>query len=302
MARRPRAHGPDGRIETLAVIGVGLLGGSVAAAARDRGVAERIIGAGSSSESLAHAEALGLIDAAAGDSALAIAEADLVVLAAPVNACVAALETVERYLPLDALATDVASVKRPMVQRAEELGLKDRFVGAHPMCGGTATGAAAARADLFDGAVVAITAPAGGVSSAVKRVEAFWRALGAECVRLSAARHDEIVAHTSHLTQVAACALAAACETELARDSALVRSLVGPAIREATRVAESDPAVWLPIFQYNRDNTLRALDEMVRILEQMRRAIETEAWGYLAQLLEESGRVRRALVARDDER
>jgi prephenate dehydrogenase len=207
------------------------------------------------------------------------ARADLLVLAAPPIANVELLGRLGRRVRAGALVTDVGSVKRAIVSRAESLRLGDRFAGSHPMAGSHGAGFAASRADLFRDAVVYVT-PTGGGRAVAGRVAAFWReVVGARTVEIEAGEHDAAVALSSHLPQVAASLLANFLATRLPADAAL-----GPGARDTTRLAGSSPALWTEILLLNRDRILEALRNVEEPLGELERALEVgdaralEAW------------------------
>lgn len=259
-------------LDRVAIVGVGLIGASFAAAGRDAGLWGESVGVGRNTQNLDRAVADGWIDEGTTDLEYALRDASLVVLAAPVDACVDLLPVVAEHAAADALVTDVGSVKVPIVEAADRAGIGERFVGAHPMAGGTATGAAAADPQLFRGRVVAVTPGPHSGADRVDAVERLWAAVGAEPLRMAAADHDRSVAATSHLAQIVAFALAAG----IARDGdiAELERLAGNGLRDTTRIAASDASVWEPIFRLNRANVLAVLDGFDEAWKELRRAIE----------------------------
>jgi len=282
-------------LDKVAILGVGLIGGSLAAAGRQAGLWKESVGLGRNRANLDRAVADGIIDEATTDPEYAVSGASLIVLAAPVDTCMdELLPVVAAHASADAVVTDVGSVKAAVVAAAEQAGLGRRFVGAHPMAGGTSTGAAAADASLFDGCVVAITPGAHSALPAIELVERVWSAVGAQTVRLGADDHDRSVAATSHLAQVVAYALAAAVErvdtvVELER-------LAGPGLRDTTRIAAGDVAMWGPILHANRDNLLAVLDSFETAWKQLRCAIADDDAEALAGVVADAHALRRRLT------
>jgi len=268
-------------IRRLAIVGVGLLGGSVARAARAHGVAGEIVGIGRDGARLAAALRDGALDHATTDLPGGVAGADLVILGATVAANPVLLERVWAAAGDGAIVTDVGSTKRSIVRAAERLAATRplAFVGSHPMAGSERSGYAASRADLFDGALVVVTPTDATEPRAVKGVTAFWEGLGARVTALDPDSHDRGVAAISHLPHLVAYALMAA----IARDGADALPLAARGFRDTTRIAASDPAMWAEIFVDNRDALLartgefrRALDELERLVRGAdRAAIET---------------------------
>ncbi len=260
-------------IRRLAVVGVGLLGGSVAKAARARGAAREVVGVGRHLARLRPALDEGALDHATTDLAAGLRGADLVVLAAPVAAIERLLPAVWAAAPADALLTDVGSTKAAIVRAARRLAAQRplQFVGSHPMAGSERSGYAAARADLFQDATVVVT-PADAEPRAVKGVTAFWEALGAgRVVALEAEVHDRAVAAISHLPHLVACALV----DGVTRLDPEAFGLAARGFKDTTRIAAGDPEVWEEIFLANREALGAATREFLRALAELARAIDT---------------------------
>jgi len=256
-------------VDVLAVVGVGLLGGSVAAAARARGLPGRIVGAGRRPEPLERALAAGVVDAIA-TPAEAVAEADLVVLACPVAAMAPLVESLAPHWRPGALVTDVGSVKQGVVESLPGLlpaGVE--FVGAHPMAGSHLRGVEHADAKLFEGACCVVTPGPGTSPAARQRVRDFWSALGARVVERRADVHDAQVAWVSHLPHALAFAYAHA----LAESSPEAGALAGPGFRDFTRIARSDAELWAEILLENGKPLAETLSAAGRHLERLATAI-----------------------------
>src|SRR5881296_1964188 len=256
------------RPHTLGVIGLGAIGGSLALQAKRAGIATVLGWSPEPAERVAAVRQGALDDAPprAADVARAV---ELLVLAAPPAANLELLGSLKPYVGAGALVTDVGSVKRAIVARADELGLGRRFAGGHPLAGTHAHGFAAARVDLFKGAVVYITATRDG-DGAAREVSHFWESvLEAHPVLIDAAQHDRQLALTSHLPQAVASLLA----HYLARATP-PGATFGPGARDATRLAASEPALWTEIFLMNRDELLPALRSLEEPLGELERALE----------------------------
>jgi prephenate dehydrogenase len=238
-------------IQRLAIVGVGLLGGSVARAARAEGLAGEIVGVGRARARLEPALRDGTLDHAVVDLAAGVRDADFVVLAAPVAANERLLAALWPVASAGALVTDVGSTKRSITRAAERLGRGGgaRFVGSHPMAGSERSGYAVSRPDLFRGATVVVTPTDATDPAAVKDVSAFWEALGARVTVLDPAAHDRAVAAVSHLPHLVADALVEA----VARFAPNAFELAAGGFKDATRVAASDATIWQEIFRTNRD-------------------------------------------------
>jgi prephenate dehydrogenase len=262
-------------IERLAVVGMGLLGGSVALAARKRGVATEVRGVDP------HLERAGEFRLVSLDEAAAWAE--LLVLAVPIDAMEGVLRGLAPHLGPRTLLTDVASVKGPMAELARRcLPDPGRCVGAHPMAGSHASGLEAARADLFEGRTCFVT-PAGTESPAVvDRIEQFWQCLGALTVRCTPEDHDAITAALSHAPHVIAFAFARGLPGEE------ILRWAGPGLHDFIRIARGNPRLWCEILLMNRD---RVAEEMARFrsnLEGILGALEREDREALERALEEA--------------
>ncbi len=278
------------RPESLGIIGLGAIGGSVAWRAAAAGVG-RIVGYSPVPAERVAALKAGAITEIADRPEVAAREVDFLVLAAPPAATLQLLGDLgEALLAGPRWFTDVTSVKRPIVARAEALGLGHRFAGSHPLAGTHESGFAAAKPSLLEGAVVYVT-PAAGGERATEEVADFWSAVcQAEPVVLEAAAHDRLVAWTSHLPQATASALAAALEAAAPR---AVR--YGPGARDTTRLAGSHPGLWHEILLLNRIPVLEALDALEAELGQLRRALTTGSVPDLRAWLERGRAFRRRL-------
>jgi prephenate dehydrogenase len=258
-------------IQRLTVVGDGLLGGSVALAARAQGLAREIVGVGRDAARLEAPLRAGAVDRVTTDLAAGVRDADMVVLAATVLANERLLAALWPSVSAGAIVTDVGSTKRTMVAVAERLGghAARAFVGSHPMAGSEKSGYAVARADLFRGATVIVTPTDASEPRAVKGVSELWEALGARVSTLDPATHDRVVAAISHLPHVAAWALVDA----VARFEPSAAAFAARGFRDTTRIAASDPAMWTEILLTNRDAIVsgvaafrRALDDLERLI------------------------------------
>jgi prephenate dehydrogenase len=238
-------------IERLAILGVGLLGGSLAKAVRAHALAREIVGIGRDLARLAPALRDGALDRATTDVAEGVRGADRIVLAAPVLTNEALLASVWQAASAGAVVTDVGSTKGGIVTAAARLAaarLDVHFVGSHPMAGSEKSGYAVARADLFAGATVVVTPIEATDPALVKGVGELWAALGARVVVLDPATHDRAVAAISHLPHVAAWALVDA----VGRFEPDALAIAARGFKDTTRIAASDPDVWREILTANR--------------------------------------------------
>ena len=277
----------------IAVFGVGLLGGSVALAARQRGVARQVLGVARRPETAQALLSAGLVDeavlapdAAAAGAAGAAPAVDLALLCTPVSAMARALQSGAVRLAEGALVSDVGSVKGPLCETLPGLlpaGV--HYIGAHPMAGGHLGGWRRARADLFEGAACALTPAPEAPEAAVQRVADFWRGLGARVLLRRAERHDAEVAWISHAPHALAFAFARALQA--APDAAA--ELCGRGFRDFTRIARSDPALWADILVANRKALAGPLQAAAERLAELARGIESGSAAAVEQFLRAAG-------------
>jgi prephenate dehydrogenase len=257
----------------VALLGVGLLGGSLGLALRRQGLAGRVHGYVRREAAVPECRAAGAVDTAGTDLAEAVREADLVVLCTPLGQMVPLTQRAAPYLAPGALVTDVGSVKAPVVRALEPIvaAAGARFVGSHPLAGSERTGVGAARADLFAGAVCVVTPTPTSDPAAVATVSRLWEAVGGIVLTLSPEAHDERVARTSHLPQALAATLA---HLVLAPEAPPEQArLCAGGFRDGTRIASGSPEMWRDIFLANREPVTRALDEFRRTFESLRQAV-----------------------------
>jgi prephenate dehydrogenase len=241
----------------MAVVGVGLIGGSLALAARKAGLVEAVVGVDVDSAHRDMALASGMVDRVTDGLAGDLARADLVVLAVPVTGIAQLLPEVARHVNDGCLITDVGSVKGPIVAAGDAAFPDGRFVAGHPVAGRERSGPAAARPDLFEQANWIVTPSTRTDPRSVERISTLWRGVGAVVVAMEAVWHDEVFAAVSHLPHLAAYALMDAV-LGMGRGEERLRFAAG-GLRDFTRVAASHPAMWRDIFLMNRDPILRVL-------------------------------------------
>jgi cyclohexadieny/prephenate dehydrogenase len=267
----------------LTILAPGLLGASVARAARARGVAERIVIWSRRPETRLALTGQLWCDAVAETPEAAARGATLVVIASPVDQIVPLARQIAPALAPGALVTDVGSVKGEIARHgAIALGEHAHFVGAHPMAGSEKTGWEHGTADLFVRRTCFVTPLSSTPPAATAAVVRFWRDLGAEAVTVDPDRHDEIVAHISHLPQVLASTL---CGFLAQRDPGW-RNFAGGGLRDTTRIAASDPQLWRTILEQNRDEVLRALRHYQDELQAFQAALSNRDYVEIAARLE----------------
>ena len=283
--------------EIVAVVGVGLIGGSLAAALRQRKVARRVIGVGRDAARLEAARKAGLIDEGSTDLAEVARRTNLIVFCTPVErvaegvrAALAGLACSSSGLQLTAnssklLLTDAGSVKGPICEALADI---PNFIGAHPIAGSHRQGFEAADANLFEGKVCVLTPSADADLERLHRLERFWQAVGMKTVAMTPDDHDRALAMTSHLPHVVASSLAATLATEN-------RPFTGTGFRDTTRVAAGDPTLWSGILLNNVSHIVAGIDEVQHRLESFRTALKLGHADVLKQLLEEGRANREAL-------
>jgi prephenate dehydrogenase len=262
-------RGPaDSPFERVAIVGFGLIGGSIALALKRRWPSSVVI-AVDRQPIVEMAQRMAMADRG-GEDLAAVADADLVVLAAPVLQNVAVLERLSSIVPATTLVTDVGGTKR-RIHAAAKPATSLRFIGGHPMAGAARSGLAAARADLFDGHPWILT-PGADDPNLLERLEAFIAGLGAVPHIMSADLHDRLIGAVSHLPQVTASALMDVVG-RLAGDAGL--ELAGPGLVDTTRLAASPADIWRDIAATNDDTLREALDALIRSLTDLRDTLGT---------------------------
>ncbi len=280
-------------IHKLAVIGVGLIGGSLARALRQGGYVEEIVGFGRSLGNLQKAVDMQVIDRAEVSVANTVRDADMIVVAVPVGSMKTIFSELAGTMADDAVVTDVGSVKRSVVEAARSSTLGQQFsafVPGHPIAGTEHSGVAASMANLFQEHRVILTPERETRPAAVARVHAMWRATGAAVMTMSTDQHDEILAACSHLPHVLAYALV----DQLVRrdDHRTTFDLAAGGFRDFTRIASSDPRMWHDICLANRDAILKLLRDYQRNLEAVMHAIDQQDGKWLMEMFDRAKRAR----------
>lgn len=283
------------RFERLAVIGIGLIGGSFALATRTRGLVARVVGCARSETTRTAALECGVADEVTADPAFAVAGADLVYIAAPVGAMGPLMEAIAPALRSDALVTDAGSTKERVVDLATR-HLADRcvFIPGHPMAGSEQAGPAAARPDLFAGKPYILTPLTSTPVEDIQRLRELLGAIGAHVVLAEASQHDRLVAATSHLPHLVAAALSGAL-SDLAARTGDIHPFTGTGVRDATRIAKGPPEVWRDILLDNRENVKAALRAFSEEIGQYLDAMEHDDGELLMRLLDKARTFRRGL-------
>jgi len=262
----------DISVKKLVIVGVGLIGGSVALALKKAGVDTHIVGVGRTRNSLDEALNLGMIDAAESDIQAAVRDADMIMLAAPVAQTTQILKSIQPFLSNHTVITDAGSTKNDVLANANAV-LGDQckqFVGGHPIAGAEKSGAAAAMADLFIGKNVVITPSADTDAIAITAVTELWRTCGANVSTMSAEQHDAIFAAVSHLPHLLAFALVD--DIASRPNAAQLFSFAASGFRDFTRIAGSHPEMWRDISLANKQallNEITAFEQELATVKQL---------------------------------
>ncbi len=276
--------------DTVAIIGVGLIGGSIGLALRERKLARDVVGIGRRPGTLRTAKRRGAVTQITTNLTAGVARAELVVVCTPVDQVAEHARQAAWHGPDGVLVTDVGSTKEAIVHSLDQaLGKHNprraTFVGSHPMAGSEKQGPKHARADLFVDRVVVVTPAAGTPAKLSQTVERFWKSLGATVVRTSPKAHDQAVASVSHVPHLIASVVAGTTKPDALR-------LAAGGWLDTTRVASGDPALWMQILSQNRFNVLESLGQVEASLAEFRRALVYNDLPLLQKLLETGKKVR----------
>lgn len=268
---KPAAHPATNREwPTVAIVGVGLIGGSIGLALQSRRLAGRVIGVGRSAASLATARTAKVVTETSLDLEAAAAEADLVVVATDVGTIASLLDRVDEAVRPGTLITDAGSTKASIVAAWEKRrrSRRGRFVGGHPIAGSHKSGPAAADATLFEGRVTVVTPARGTPAADAEAIGGFWAAVGSTVFMMDPKEHDKILAATSHAPHLLAAAIALA-------TPAAARQFAAGGWRDTTRIAAGDPELWADILLDNAAQVAKALARIATGAEKMLAAIES---------------------------
>ncbi|QDS98357.1 prephenate dehydrogenase [Adhaeretor mobilis] len=277
------------RYQRIAIIGVGLLGGSIGKAIRQRKLASEVVGIGRRQSSLDAALEIGAVDRATLNLKEGVAGSELIVVATPVDQ-IAPLALAAAKAAPESLLTDAGSTKASICESilSADPELASRFVGSHPLAGGHRSGPEHADGDLLLARTVVVTPFASTPPEIAAKISDFWRLLGAIVKQMTPAEHDQALAATSHLPHLAAFALSGATPEEFL-------PLAATGWSDTTRIAASDPALWRQIFATNREALLDALTRYEDNLGLLRQACEQQDWSTLEKHLQNAQRIRNAL-------
>ncbi|HXG79818.1 MAG TPA: prephenate/arogenate dehydrogenase family protein [Methyloceanibacter sp.] len=283
--------------DTLALIGVGLIGSSIARAARAKGVVSKIVATARSPKTRQRVIELGLADKVVDSNAQAVEGADLVIVCVPVGACGAVAKEIGRHLKPGAVVSDVGSVKGSVIRDMRpHLPESVHFVPAHPVAGTEHSGPDAGFAELFENRWCILTPPQGTEPEAVECLAAFWRLLGANVEVMSADHHDIVLAITSHLPHLIAYNIVGtAADMEKVTQGEVIKFSAG-GFRDFTRIAASDPVMWRDVFLNNKEAVLEMLGRFSEDLAALQRMIRWDDGEALEKHFTRTRAIRRGII------
>lgn len=277
----------------VAIIGVGLIGGSLALAMKEKGFAKNIIGVGRSKTSLDKAIELGLVDEALPLDE-AVKKSDFIYVSIPVDATLKVMKDVMDLVNEDQIVVDGGSTKSALCDLLKDHPQRKRFVASHPMWGTEYSGPEAAVKGAFAGRACVICEKDRSDADAAEKTEAIYKALGMHIVYMDADAHDIHAAYVSHISHITSFALAnTVLEKEKEEDA--IFELAGGGFESTVRLAKSNPAMWAPIFMQNRENVLDVLNEHISQLRKFKASLEKENWEYLLELMDNANKIKRIL-------
>ncbi|MDO8605559.1 MAG: prephenate/arogenate dehydrogenase family protein [Phaeospirillum sp.] len=283
--------------DTVCFVGIGLIGSSLARAMRKHGLARRLVTLDPSEKARTTALALSVVDAATDDAALAIADADLVVIGAPVGATQAVGEAIGPHLKPGAIVTDVGSVKLAVIRDLMPyLPEGVEFVPGHPIAGTEHSGPENGFAELFEGRWQILTPLAGGNEKATDKVTELWRRVGAQVEIMDAHHHDKVLAITSHLPHLIAYTIVGTANDLEGHMQQEVIKFSASGFRDFTRIAASDPIMWRDVFLNNREAVLEVLQRFTEDLTALQRSIRWGEGEVLQKRFTETRAIRRAII------
>ena len=297
--RPPLATPLFGRI---ALIGIGLIGSSIARATRHLNLARVIVAIDRDEGVVARVRELGIADEATADPAAGVTDADLVILCVPVGVCGAVAEAMRPGLKAGCIVSDVGSVKASVVAQVQpQLPAGVHFVPAHPVAGTEHSGPDAGFATLFHNRWCILTPPEGEDEAAVERVQAFWSAMGSNVEIMSAQHHDLVLAITSHVPHLIAYNIVGtAADLETVTQGEVIKFSAG-GFRDFTRIAASDPTMWRDVFLHNREAVLEMLGRLNEDIALLARAIRWGEGDKLHALFTRTRAIRRGIISSGQE-
>jgi cyclohexadieny/prephenate dehydrogenase len=282
----------------LALIGIGLIGSSVARAARERGgLAAEVIANARTEATLARVRELGIADRVEIDPARAVEGADCVMLCAPVGVYAALAEAIAPHLAPGCILTDVGSTKQSVLRDvAPFVPAGVHFVPAHPLAGTEFSGPDSGFATLFEGRWCLLTPPAGTDAEAVERIAEFWRRCGSMVTNMEVEHHDRVLAIVSHLPHLIAFTICGTADDLEGESRQEVLQFAASGFRDFTRIAASDPVMWRDVFLNNREALLEMLARFMEDAQAMARAVRWGDAAYIEDRIHRGRKIRRSLI------
>ncbi|HUC81223.1 MAG TPA: prephenate dehydrogenase [Flavisolibacter sp.] len=276
----------------VTIVGIGLIGGSMALALKEQGIASKIIGVDANAMHQQKALELGLVDEVR-EVEEAIAASQLIVLATPVNALVQLVPSVLDSVK-DQVVMDVGSTKTAVLEAIGDHAKRGRFVATHPMWGTEYSGPEAAVKGAFEGKATVICNKEESDADVMEVVERLYRGLGMHLVYMNAHDHDVHVAYVSHISHITSFALANTVLQKEKEEEAIFE-LASGGFESTVRLAKSNPSMWVPIFKENRENVLDVLNEHISQLRKFKACLEKENYDYLKELIEDANKIKRII-------
>ncbi|MBV4358527.1 prephenate dehydrogenase [Pinibacter aurantiacus] len=277
----------------IAIVGIGLIGGSMALQLNANGIASNIIGVDASPAHLQKALALGLIDEAM-DLDKAIANCDVIALAIPVDKMIEILPSILDKVNDKQVVFDMGSTKHLLIEAVRNHPKRKRFVASHPMWGTEYSGPEAAVKGAFENKAVVICNASDSDEDAVAMVRFIYKKIGMHQIEMDAYAHDLHAAYISHISHITSFALANTVLEKEKEDNAIFE-LASGGFESTVRLAKSNPNMWVPIFRQNRDNVLDVLNEHITQLKKFKACLEKENYDYLLELIENANKIRRII-------
>lgn len=277
----------------VTVVGVGLIGGSMALALKEKGIATKVIGVGRSATSIAKAIELGIIDEALPLEE-AVKQSDLIYVSIPVDATIPILLQVMDMVNAQQIVVDAGSTKFALCDALKDHPMRAQFVATHPMWGTEYSGPEAAVRGAFAGRACVICEKEKSDARALDTVELIYKTLGMHIIYMDAANHDVHAAYVSHISHITSFALAnTVLEKEKEEDA--IFEMAGGGFESTVRLAKSNSAMWAPIFMQNKENVLDVLNEHISQLRKFKASLEKENMEYLIELMENANKIKRIL-------
>ncbi|MBF0105517.1 MAG: prephenate dehydrogenase/arogenate dehydrogenase family protein [Deltaproteobacteria bacterium] len=278
---------------TVALVGVGLIGGSLSRDLLKRKIADEVVGFDTDKKNLAYAVKAGIVSTAGRSLRDTLGRSDLVILATPVLALEERIKSLAEFIPAQTLVIDVGSTKQKIIRLADRFFYDGNFVGCHPMAGDEKSGARASRCDLFDRAPCLIVCGQKTRPAFAGRARVLWKSLGARVIELSLKDHDKYLAACSHLPHVLSFALMSSVGKKIS--PAALKKIAGQSFKSYTRIAGSNARMWRDIFIANQENTLSQIDEFQTELASLKKAISSGDHKGLFKYMEKAARMWRKM-------